>query len=171
MENDVIFQETQKFRQIWLYILVISYSIVLFIGIVRKIFWGIPFGGNFMPLWGLILLWLIFGVGFPVLLYLANLKTEVRKNDDNIELYVKFFPFHLSFHKISLENLTSIKVRTYDPIKEFKGWGIRYGDSCNAFIVSGNKGVELEFSDAKNLLIGSQKAKELAKVINFVKIN
>lgn len=165
-ENPIIFREIQKFRQIWLYVLLISYSVTLFVGIIRKIFWHIPFGGNFMPLWILILLWLIFGLACPILLFKANLITEVREDG----LYIKLFPFHLSFHKISLEDLKSVKARTYNPIKEFGGWGIRYGAYCNAYNVSGNKGVELEFSAQKNLLIGSQKAPELAKALQgFIK--
>jgi hypothetical protein len=39
---------------------------------------------------------------------------------------------------------------------EYGGWGIKYGKMGKAYNVSGNRGVQLEFTDGKRLLIGSQ---------------
>jgi hypothetical protein len=58
-------------------------------------------------------------------------------------------------------------VQTYRPIRDYGGWGIRYGRGGKAYNVSGNRGVMLELSDGQKLLIGSQRPEELANAINL----
>ncbi len=50
-------------------------------------------------------------------------------------------------------------------MKEYGGWGIRYGMKGMAYNVSGNRGVQLEFETGKRLLIGSQRPEELVSQI------
>ena len=83
-------------------------------------------------------------------------------------LSLRFFPFHLSFHKIKLEDLVKYEVRTYNPIRDYGGWGIRWGSKGKAYNVSGNRGVYLEYSDGKKLLIGSQKPEKFAEALDLV---
>ncbi|MHC4338483.1 MAG: hypothetical protein ACYSTG_11155 [Planctomycetota bacterium] len=64
--------------------------------------------------------------------------------------------------------------RTYKPIREYGGWGIRYSfrkGIGRAYNMSGNKGVQLVFKNGKKLLIGSQKPDELAQAINSIMKN
>ena len=92
-----------------------------------------------------------------------NLTTEVRSDG----IYYRFFPFHLSFHEIRLEDLVEYEVRTYSALKDYGGWGIRYGRRGKAYNVSGNRGVQLKFSNGGRLLFGSQKPEEFVKAINL----
>ena len=55
--------------------------------------------------------------------------------------------------------------RVYRPIREYGGWGIRYGKNGKAYNISGDRGVQLELQNSKPLLIGSQRADELAQTI------
>ncbi|MHC4643443.1 MAG: hypothetical protein ACYS32_17515, partial [Planctomycetota bacterium] len=57
--------------------------------------------------------------------------------------------------------------RTYKPILEYGGWGIRcsFTGKGKAYNVSGNKGVQLVFTNGKKLLIGSQQPDDLAAAI------
>tara|TARA_B100001750_G_scaffold203907_1_gene179983 strand:+ start:4611 stop:4832 length:222 start_codon:yes stop_codon:yes gene_type:complete len=55
---------------------------------------------------------------------------------------------------------------TYRPIRDYGGWGIRYGSKGKAYNVSGNQGVLLEFTKSKPILIGSQKPQDLSTAIN-----
>ena len=80
-------------------------------------------------------------------------------------LYIQFFPF--SQKLISFNNIKTCEVRTYSPIKEYGGWGIRYGKKGKAYNISGNKGVQLDFYEGQPLLIGSQKPEELAQAIKI----
>ena len=104
----------------------------------------------------------LLGVGiFFFVFYVMRLKTDVRRDG----LHVRFFP--LMSRVIPFDEITRCEVRTYRPIREYGGWGIRsgLGGTGAAFNVSGNRGVQLELSGGKRLLIGSQKPEELAAAI------
>ena len=77
---------------------------------------------------------------------------------------LRFFP--LIRRTIPLTEIQSCEARTYRPIREYGGWGIRWGFSGMAFNVSGDRGVQLVLAGRKRLLIGSQRADELAAIIN-----
>jgi len=157
-----LYREVQYFRQPWLWILVLSVSVIAIWGMVQQLFLGQPFGNNPAPDAALIVIMIIFGFGFPYICYKMNLTTEVRSDG----IYYRFFPFHLSFHKIKFEDLGKYEVRTYNALKDYGGWGIRYGRSCKAYNVSGNRGVQLEFSNGNRLLFGSLKPEEFTEAVN-----
>lgn len=131
---------------------------------VQQIFLDKPFGNNPASDTVVIILAIVFGFVFPVVFYKVNLTTEVRGDG----IYYRLFPFHLSFHKIELEDIIECKVRTYSALKDYGGWGIRYGRMGKAYNVSGNRGVQLKLSDGSRLLFGSQKPEEFATAINSV---
>ena len=111
-----------------------------------------------------IIFWLIFGIGFPVLFFSTKLIIEVRAD----ALYIRFFPFHFTFERYPYERIKKFKVVTYHPIKEYGGWGIRYGKHGKAYNIRGNRGVKIEFIDGKRLLIGSQKPEEFVSSLEAV---
>ncbi|MEO0075774.1 MAG: hypothetical protein ABIK31_06695 [candidate division WOR-3 bacterium] len=53
---------------------------------------------------------------------------------------------------------------------EYGGWGLRLGlfGKGTAFSVSGNKGLQLEFTDNKKLLIGTNKLDELTETLKKI---
>jgi hypothetical protein len=67
--------------------------------------------------------------------------------------------------RIPLRNVTRAYPRTYDPLREYGGWGIRIGPSGRAFNLRGKEGVQLVLRSGQRVLIGSQQAGELADVI------
>ncbi len=73
------------------------------------------------------------------------------------------FPFKKE--AIPFSEIAKCDARQYSPIKEYGGWGIRYGTKGMAYNVSGDRGVQLELTNGKRLLIGSQRSEELAKTI------
>jgi len=117
-----------------------------------------------------IILLILAGVFVPIIIaalfWLLKLETEVRPDG----LYVRYFPFHIHFKKFNADDLSEYFARKYNPIREYGGWGIRYGlRKGKAYNVSGNKGVQLVFKSGKRLLIGSQKAQELEEAIRSIK--
>lgn len=159
-----LYRETQRFRQVWLWALILLIPLLTIYGLVQQVVLGKPFGTNPAPDTVLVIITIIFGLGFPALFYMVNLTTEVHNNG----LYLRFYPFHLSFHRIAPEDIKKFEARTYSPIREYGGWGIRYGRTGKAYNVSGNRGLQLELADGKQLLIGSQRPEELAEVLNSV---
>jgi hypothetical protein len=61
-------------------------------------------------------------------------------------------------------------VRQYFPIREYGGWGLRLGifGKGKAYNISGDKGLQVEFSDNKKLLIGTNKPDELAETLDKI---
>jgi len=162
----IIFYEEQQFRQKWLWIfLLITCLLVISLigyGICKQLIGGQPWddrqlSGKALVLGGILSVPFLTGIFY--LFYKLKLITEVR--DDG--LYVQFFP--LSRQKIAFENIKACAARVYSPIKEYFGWGIRYGRKAMVYSVSGNKGVQLEFFSGKPLLISSLNPVGLASAI------
>lgn len=66
---------------------------------------------------------------------------------------------------IRFSDIASAAARQYKPIMEYGGWGFRIGPSGKAYNAQGDEGVQLVLKDGGRVLIGSQRAHELAGVI------
>jgi hypothetical protein len=154
-QDPVYFREIQTFRQPWIWTLLMVMTlaaVTLFgYGMIKQLVFGQPWGDRPMSDSALAI------VGPSVI----QLKLVVEVRGDG--LYIRFFP--LSRQIIGYENIEESYVRTYRPLKEYGGWGIRYGRKGKAYNVSGNQGVQLKLSGGKQLLIGSQQPKKLADAI------
>ena len=126
--TDVRFREEQRVRQLWIWLLTLPLSIGL-IGIfvwtmVEQLGRGRPVGSQPMSDVMLVImgpLFILLGVGLLWLTVVACLVTEVR--DDGI--YIRFYPFHRDFQGYLWEDIESFEARTYKPVMEYGGWGIR----------------------------------------------
>jgi len=156
-ESTVLFREVQRFDQWWLWLLVLIPTSTVWYGAIQQLVFGKDFGENPASDTGVSVLLVLFGILLPLFMYSLKLITEVRQDG----LYVRFYPFHFSYRRYPYESMNSYKVRVYSPLKEYGGWGIRYGHKGMAYNVSGDRGVQLELKDEKNLLIGSQYPEEL----------
>jgi hypothetical protein len=162
VENTTLFSETQKFRQYWLILILLTPSAITFYGAYQQLILGIPFGDNPGSDSMVALFAVVFGFFFPVLILSMNLKTEVRYDG----LYVRFFPFHLKFKRFEFDEIASYNMVTYNALRDYGGWGIRYGRKGKAYNVSGNGGIMLEFKNGKNLMIGSHDPHEFLYALN-----
>lgn len=156
-KSNTTFHEEQQFRQTWVWVILVIPTIILWYIAIQELVFGNTVGNSNMSKEMLFAFWFGFGVLFPFFFYKLKLITQVRQNG----LYVKFVPIHFSFKKVPLDNLKKHYVCTYNPIGEYGGWGIKYGKNGKVYNVSGDRGVQLEFMDRKNLLIGSQKQEQL----------
>jgi len=159
--NTLIFDEEQQFRQTWVWVLIASLMVIVWSSAIQQIIFNSPIGNKPVTDSVIIILWVIFGVFFPIFFYKLKLTTEVRKKG----IYIRFFPLQLTYKRIAIENLKKYEIRTYNPILEYGGWGIRHGPKGKAYNVSGNLGIQLEFKNGKHLLIGSQKPEEFYRGI------
>ncbi len=67
---------------------------------------------------------------------------------------------------VPLGGIRRIEPATFRPIADYGFWGVRSGrDGERALIARGTRGVRLELADGSLLLIGSQRADELAQVL------
>ncbi|MGB9927659.1 MAG: DUF6141 family protein [Methanosarcina sp.] len=164
INTSMLFREVQKMDQKWVWIIVLIPVITSWYGAYQQLVLGNPFGDNPSPDWIVLLVFMGFGILFPFFFYSLKLITEVREDG----IYFRFFPFHLSFKKLPFKNIERYEVRTYSPIKDYGGWGIRYGLKGKAYTTSGNRGVLLEFTDGektKTIMLGSKMPETLFQAI------
>ena len=166
--TDVFFREEQRFNQFWIRLLLIGLVVMVVglygYGLVEQLVYDRPWGNNPISDTGLVLAALAQAALVAGLIWLfraMRLVTEVRSDG----LHVRFVPFvrkHVPFASIR-----RCEARTYRPVAEYGGWGIRFGwgGRGKAYTVRGDRGVQLEFTDGKRLLIGSQRADELEAAI------
>ena len=156
-ENNITFHEEQQFRQTWVWVILVIPTVILWYIAIQELVFGNTVGNSNMSKEMLFAFWFGFGALFPLFFYKLKLITQVRQDG----LYIRFAPVHFSFKKIPLDNLKKHYVCVYNPILEYGGWGIKHGLKGKTYNVSGNRGVQLKFTDKKDLLIGSQKPEQL----------
>jgi hypothetical protein len=158
--SDILFEEEQRPRQPLLWLLLLGMTLLFGYGFVQQIVFRRPWGMNPAPDWGMALIAACV-IAFDALFYSLRLITLVRSDG----LYIRFFPLHPSFVKIPLEDMVRCEAVAYRPLREYFGWGIRYGRGGKAYNVSGNRGVRLVYASGRHLLIGSQRPEELAEAL------
>jgi len=156
MNSTVLFREVQRFRQWWLWLIVTIGPLTIWYSTYRRFVLGEPLRKRATPDGLTLALWVLIGIGLPLLFYSARLVTEVRSDG----LYLRFFPFHWSFLRFPFDSIKHSEARTYSPIGEYGGWGIRYGWNGKAYNVSGNQGIQFELHNGKRFLIGTQRPLE-----------
>ncbi len=168
MNSEILFSESQRFTQKWLWIAIIIGFAIVFYGMIEQVFFGIPFGNRPMSNNGLIISNSIF-ILVGLLMMSMQLKTEIREGG----IYYQLFPFHLKMKKIAFDDIEKIYVREYKPLMEYGGWGIRLGLFGKGWAInlSGNKGIQIEFKDKgkRKFLIGTQKSEEVEVVLGKLK--
>jgi len=167
MKTKVLFTEVQKQNQKWIWFLLIVITLVTFWGIVQQIFFNIPFGNHPIPNWGLLVM-----TGVPILILVMLFSTRLFTKITNSGISYQFKPFHKNSKIIEWREVNSCYVRIYAPIKEYGGWGVRTafnGKNGKAFNVSGNIGIQLELKNGKKILIGTQKPKDVEKILEIIK--
>lgn len=157
-DPNVLFTEEQQFRQPWIVASIIVGDVISVV-----VLWfaltGIAGVGRDQAVAGtaafaavaLLFGWLMLG---------SKMITEVRGGS----VTVRSWPI-LMRRVIPIDQITGCEARTYSPLREYGGWGIRFGRSGKAYNMIGNRGVQLEIAPTERLLIGSQRADELASVI------
>ena len=160
-EKGAGFYEAQYMRHPVLLAVVGIIAALMWVAFVQQMIYGVPFGTNPAPdgvMWFSVLL---FGVGFPVLIYTACLETVVRDG----ALMFRYVPFHLAWRVVPCTFIVRAEAEDYSPLWEFGGWGIRFGRRGRAYSVAGSRGVRIECRDGNRFLLGSGRAAELARCI------
>lgn len=147
------FREEQRFEWFWTTPLCLPALIVGY-GVYRQE-WNRPFISS-------ALLWPAFVVTVVVAVWFLRLKlvTEVRDNG----LFI-WFVWLWPERTIPWREVRGVELRTYRPIRDFGGWGVRWGARGIVYHARGNRGVRLTLESGERVLIGSARAEELARAI------
>ena len=136
-----LFQETQKFTQWWLWLVL---SLLFVLQIIPNIYSRPPS----------YLLVMIITAAF-----VNSMKLRICVNSKGLDY--QFFPFHLKKKHIKTDDIKYVESVKYSPIMDYGGWGIRYRFKGKCYNVKGNYGVKVFLKNGSNILFGSQKHKEL----------
>ena len=154
------FNETQKFRQWWIWM-------IIFITVIS---WGYALISSLQAEKAdkasddlVLILTSAIPVLLIVLLMVLRLVTRIRSEG----VYVQFKPLQFKEKFIPKEEIKSFEVRKYKALFEYGGWGLRSGGRKygKAYNVSGNMGLQLYLANGKKLLIGTQKPSEIQKAM------
>lgn len=104
------------------------------------------------------------GLCLPVLLVVGVLRLTTVVTSTELRLWFGFIPTYR--REIPLSGIERVEIVRYRPIADHKGWGIRSGpDGERVYNARGDRGVRIYLLDGSKILIGSQRAEELAGVL------
>jgi hypothetical protein len=156
-----IFKEEQRFSQTWL-IAILAIGIAVPIIVVTKEYAEINTTMSTRE-FVLTIVGIVISAAF---VFFFQLKTRI----DEKGIYYQFLPFHLKMKYINWEEIETANIRTYNPIGEYGGWGIKGGALWNkakgkCVNISGDIGIQLVLKNGKKLLIGTQRKEEASNVL------
>lgn len=162
MDKRIFFTERQRFKQWWLWLILLGLNGLFLFGVFRQVILAKQFGDNPMSNAGLLT---ASGISIILTLLFVILRLDTVIKEDGV--YVRIFPLQLKFKHYAWNDLTKSFVRQYAPIAEFGGWGMRLGlfGRGKAITISGNSGLQLECKNKDKLLIGTNKPEELSGIL------
>jgi hypothetical protein len=156
--SERVFHEVQKLRQWHIRIVLALPPAALVFLTIRQVVFHHPWGAHPISNGGLIFLTILL-VAVYFRLITVRLVTDVGSGEMAIGLRGLW-----RRRRIPLSAIRSAKPVEYNP-GDYGGYGIRSGPGGLAYIADGNRGVQVELRDGRKLLIGSQRAEELARAI------
>jgi len=154
------FKETQRFRRMWILLIVGIVALLTWWAFVQQIILNDPFGNNPAPDYIIYILTALFGIGLPLFIFGYRMETTVTADFILVKMTL------LGKKLIRLEDVEKCYYRQYRPIMEYGGWGWRWSPKMGtAYNVTGTEGVQLELKGGRKILIGSRQARKLADKI------
>lgn len=151
-KDEIIFTETQYFRQAWLWAILIALHGLFLFGLYKQLIAGQPFGTKPISNNGLIFSYALI---FLITIWFRKLRLETIINKTAIQ--VRFFPFQVKYKTYSWNDISKAEVIQYHPLLDYGGWGLRFGFKGKAYNVSGNRGIQIVLKNGSKMLIGTQK--------------
>lgn len=158
-DQPLLYRETQRFRQWWLWVLVVFVAFVAWTGFLEQVVGGGSFGSDPASDTTIWIVFVLGGIVLPLVFLLLRLETEVRRG----RVTVAFPPFRPRV--VDLDEVLDVSAVDYRPMTQYGGYGYRVRRDGVAFNVSGTRGVRIALPEGRHLLIGSRRADELATVI------
>ncbi|GIV42817.1 MAG: hypothetical protein KatS3mg034_2127 [Vicingaceae bacterium] len=148
----ILFKESQRFDQPWLWLLMAAiFSVNLFL--------LVKLGSTTVVLLSVAIFLMI-----VILFLLMKLETIVTTTG----IYYRFLPFQINHRVIPYSSITEWSVNKYNPLKDFGGWGMRWSVKykCWAYIVKGRYGINIVYDNGKKqIILGTCHPEELKQLI------
>ncbi|UOQ99064.1 hypothetical protein MUN81_06115 [Hymenobacter sp. 5317J-9] len=150
----MLFQERQSFVRHWVLLLFVPVVVitVLLLTVPPKSGFPLTWPGLIGP---------VVGVAGVALLLTLRLDTRI----DKAGAHYRLFPLQWQWRTQSWPNVARAYVRSYDPLSEYGGWGLKGTSRNRAYNMAGHQGLQLELTDGRRLLLGTQRPAEVAQVL------
>ncbi|HVN04471.1 MAG TPA: DUF6141 family protein [Bryobacteraceae bacterium] len=148
------FREEQRFEWFWSVIFFVPALIVGY-GVYRQEVLHQPFLSG-------ALLWPALAVCLVVAVWLLKMKLVTEVRDEG--LYIDFI-WLWPERTIPWDQIRSVETRTYRPVRDFGGWGVRWAARGIVYHARGKRGVRLLLASGERVLVGSQQPADLAQAI------
>jgi len=148
------FREEQRFEWFWTAMFCVP-AVIVGYGLFREVWLNEPFISG-------ALLWPAFAVAVVVAIWFVRLKLVTEVRDDGVFIH---FVWLWPARTIPWEQIRSVETRTYRPIRDFGGFGVRWAARGIVYHARGNRGARLVLASGERVLIGSRRADDLARAI------
>ncbi len=153
----MIFTEKQTYTRGWMLIL------LLFLISLVALPWIVYFQGIETDIVGAVI---GSSIGFLLSVFFVTLSLHSRI--DATGVHYQYKPVHRKERTIAWSEIQTVEVKTYRPLRDYGGWGLRFRgfDSKDILLnVSGRTGIYLVTKDGRKIMLGTQKAEEAQKVL------
>lgn len=152
----VLFHEEQRFKQWWLWLIIVSTLLAVIIPLVNAITEEQAQINSSdtarLILYGVLAV--LFLVAVLIVLLFIKLKTKITANG----IYIAYLPFVRKWKKFPAQEIKEYEIRKYRAMLEYGGYGMKKRRKVGqAYSISGNIGLQLYLKNGKKLLIGTQK--------------
>jgi len=141
--TQVNFQETQRFRQIWIWTLIL--------GITGFSIGSLYFSKGESPL---TVGDLTFQIGILLLVNVLFLCLTLSTRIASDCLSFRYFPF-IRWRKFRFEDIETMELIQYDGLFEYRGWGIKWNGDSWSYTTGGKWGILVKTKN-KKFLLGTQ---------------
>lgn len=162
--NPILYREVQTIQSLWFWGMILIPMAIIIYGMIQQLIFKIPWGNNPISNKGLAVIGLIVIIGLPLFLKMIRLEILVRDNG----IFFRYAPFHFRFQRIPFENVKSYQIIQYRPLRDYGGWGIRYGKYGKVYSISGNTGFQIITSNQKKILLGTLNPNELKNAVDSI---
>jgi len=101
------------------------------------------------------------GIGLLLLMFYGGQRTRVSIDG----IAIRYGLLGLPIFRCRLDEVEAMRIRTFAPLADFGGYGIRVATGITAYYLAGRSGVQLDLSTRRSALIGSQNPERLATAI------
>lgn len=177
MENTILFSETQRFRQWYVLAFILVFNAAFGLGVAQSFGYfdnwrtengssttiSIDKNGGVVrtePMSDTMVIALAIGIFLLSIVILAtSLKVEIKKEG----VYVLYFPYFFSPTYYAWKDINKAYIRTY--VKDKSNKGFYETEEGTVMRVSGNIGLQLELTDGRKLLIGTQQPENMENAL------
>ncbi len=168
--RELLFRETQQFRQplLWCCVTALGIAVtgpVTYAMIHRLLLNDAGYASGFSDaaiFWGGLAIILTL-LGFVGMLALARLTAEVWSDG----VTIKYFPFHREELRITPQQIGEFQAKTFKTVRELRRNGGREIPRSNIFSLAGDSGVRLELADGQCYFIGTESPQQLTAAILY----